>query len=77
MTIDLSLVASTTLISKSNLTLVPDALKDLITAFAGGGELTMTFQAIIPEVYEEIKDWISIIADVGFAISFMVSHVFH
>ena len=54
----------------------PDAMKGLITAFAGGGVLAMTFQAIIPEAYEEIKDWIGLIAGVGFAIAFLVSHAF-
>ena len=51
--------------------------KGLITAFAGGGVLAMTFQAIIPEAYEEIKDWIGLIAGVGFAIAFLVSHALH
>ena len=55
----------------------PDAMKGLITAFAGGGVLAMTFQAIIPEAYEEIKDWIGLIAGVGFAIAFLVSHMYH
>ena len=55
----------------------PDAMKGLITAFAGGGVLAMTFQAIIPEAYEEIKDWIGLIAGVGFAIAFLVSHLMH
>ena len=54
----------------------PDAMKGIITAFAGGGVLAMTFQAIIPEAYEEIKDWIGLIAGVGFAIAFLCSHVF-
>jgi ZIP family zinc transporter len=55
----------------------PDAMKGMITAFAGGGVLAMTFQAIIPEAYEEIKDWIGLIAGVGFAIAFLVSHSLH
>ena len=55
----------------------PDAIKGIITAFAGGGVLAMTFQAIIPEAYEEIKDWIGLIAGVGFAIAFLVSHAFY
>ena len=55
----------------------PDAMKGIITAFAGGGVLAMTFQAIIPEAYEEIKDWIGLIAGVGFAIAFLVSHAFY
>ena len=55
----------------------PDAVKGLITAFAGGGVLAMTFQAIIPEAYEEIKDWIGLLAGVGFAIAFLVSHMYH
>ena len=55
----------------------PDAMKGIITAFAGGGVLAMTFQAIIPEAYEEIKDWIGLIAGVGFAIAFLVSHLYH
>ena len=55
----------------------PSALKGLITAFAGGGVLAMTFQAIIPEAYEELKDWIGLIAGVGFAIAFLVSHMYH
>ena len=55
----------------------PDALKGIITGFAGGGALAMTFQAIIPEAYEEIKDWIGFIAGVGFSIAFLVSHAFN
>ena len=55
----------------------PDAMKGIIMAFAGGGVLAMTFQAIIPEAYEEIKDWIGLIAGVGFAIAFLVSHLYH
>jgi ZIP family zinc transporter len=52
----------------------PDAMKGFITGFAGGGVLAMTFQAIIPEAYNEIKDWIGLIAGVGFAVAFLVSH---
>ena len=37
----------------------------------------MTFQAIIPEAYQEIKDWIGLIAGAGFALSFVVLHVLH
>lgn len=55
----------------------PDALKGMIAAFAGGGVLGMTFQAIIPEAHEEIKEWIGLIAGVGFAIAFLVSHLAH
>ena len=55
----------------------PDAIKGLITAFAGGGVMAMTFQAIIPEAYEEIQDWLSVIGGTGFAIAFLVSHLFH
>ena len=55
----------------------PDAMKGLITAFAGGGVLAMTFQAIIPEAYEEIKDLIGLLAGIGFAIAFLVSHLYH
>ena len=55
----------------------PDALKGIITSFAGGGVLAMTFQAIIPEAYEEIKDRIGFIAGLGFAIAFLVSHAFN
>jgi ZIP family zinc transporter len=51
------------------------AMKGIITAFAGGGVLAMTFQAIIPEAYEEIKDWIGLIR-VWFCIAFLVSHAF-
>ena len=55
----------------------PNAIKGLITAFAGGGVMAMTLQAIIPEAYEEIKDWLSVIGGCGFAIAFLVSHLFH
>lgn len=55
----------------------PNAIKGLITAFAGGGVMAMTLQAIIPEAYEEIKDWLSVIGGFGFAIAFLVSHLFH
>ena len=55
----------------------PNAVKGLVTAFAGGGVMAMTFQAVIPEAYEEIKDWLSVIGGSGFAIAFLVSHLFH
>ena len=55
----------------------PDAIKGFITAFAGGGVMAMTFQAVIPEAYEEIQDWLSVIGGTGFAIAFLVSHLFH
>lgn len=55
----------------------PDGMKGLITSFAGGGVLAMTFQAIIPEAHQEIKDWIGLIAGAGFALAFVISHVFH
>ena len=54
----------------------PNSIKGLITAFAGGGVLAMTLQAIIPEAYEEIKDWVSVIGGSGFALAFLVSHSF-
>ena len=52
----------------------PDAMKGLITSFAGGVVLAMTFQAIIPEVFQEINNWIGLIAGAGFALAFVVSH---
>ena len=55
----------------------PNAIKGLITAFAGGGVMAMTFQAVIPEAYEEIQDWLSVIGGTGFAVAFVVSHLFH
>ncbi len=55
----------------------PNTIKGLITAFAGGGVMAMTLQAVIPEAYEEIKDWLSVLGGRGFAIAFLVSHVFH
>ena len=55
----------------------PNAIKGLITAFAGGGVMAMTLQAIIPEAYEEIKDWLSVVGGFGFAIAFLVAHLFH
>ena len=55
----------------------PDSLKAFITAFAGGGVMAMTFQAVIPEAYEEIRDWLSVVGGSGFAIAFTVSHLFH
>ena len=55
----------------------PNTIKGLITAFAGGGVMAMTLQAVIPEAYEEIKDWLSVLGGSGFAIAFLVSHVFH
>lgn len=55
----------------------PNAVKGLVTAFAGGGVLAMTFQAVIPEAYEEVKDWISILGGIGFAVAFLMSHLFH
>jgi ZIP family zinc transporter len=55
----------------------PASIKGLITAFAGGGVLAMTFQSIIPEAYEGIKDRIGLVGGIGFAIAFIVSHVFH
>ena len=53
------------------------AVKGIVTAFAGGGVMAMTFQAVIPEAYEEIKDWISILGGSGFAVAFLASHLFH
>ena len=55
----------------------PNAMKAFITAFAGGGVMAMTFQAVIPEAYEEIRDWLSVVGGIGFAIAFLVSHAFH
>ena len=55
----------------------PNAIKGFITAFAGGGVMAMTFQAVIPEAYEEIQDWLSVIGGIGFAVAFLVSHLFH
>ncbi|WP_413442716.1 ZIP family metal transporter [Synechococcus sp. MIT S1220] len=55
----------------------PAAVKGLVTAFAGGGVMAMTFQAVIPEAYEEVKDWISILGGSGFAVAFLVSHIVH
>ena len=55
----------------------PNAMKAFITAFAGGGVMAMTFQAVIPEAYEEIRDWLSVVGGSGFAIAFSVSHLFH
>ena len=55
----------------------PDSFKAFITAFAGGGVMAMTFQAVIPEAYEEIRDWLSVVGGSGFAIAFSVSHLFH
>ena len=54
----------------------PNAIKGFITAFAGGGVMAMTFQAVIPEAYEEIQDWLSVIGGIGFAVAFLVSHLF-
>ena len=54
----------------------PNTVKGLITSFAGGGVMAMTLQAVIPEAYEEIKDWLSVIGGSGFAIAFLVSHLF-
>ena len=55
----------------------PKAVKGLVTSFAGGGVMAMTFQAVIPEAYEEVKDWISILGGSGFAVAFLVSHLFN
>ena len=38
--------------------------------------MAMTFQAVIPEAYEEIQDWLSVIGGIGFAVAFLVSHLF-
>jgi ZIP family zinc transporter len=54
-----------------------NVIKGLITAFAGGGVMAMTFQTVIPEAYEEINDWLSVIGGFGFAVAFLVSHLFH
>ncbi len=50
--------------------------KAALTAFAGGGVLAMTFNTIVPEAYEETHDSISILGGIGFAIAFVVSHIF-
>lgn len=54
-----------------------DNLKGVIVGFAGGGVLAMTLQAVVPECYEEIKDWIGILAGVGFIIAFIFTHYLH
>ena len=50
--------------------------KGALTAFAGGGVLAMTLNNVIPEAYEEVHDQISILGGIGFAVAFIVSHVF-
>ena len=50
--------------------------KAAMTAFAGGGVLAMTLNNIIPEAYEDVHDQISILGGIGFAIAFIVSHLF-
>ena len=55
----------------------PNTLKGLIRSFAGGGVMAMTVQAVKPEAYEEIEDWLSVVGGSEFAIAFFVSHLFH
>ena len=50
--------------------------KAAMTAFAGGGVLAMTLNNVIPEAYEDVHDQISILGGIGFAIAFIVSHLF-
>lgn len=50
--------------------------KGAMTAFAGGGVLAMTLNNVIPEAYEEVNDQISILGGIGFAVAFIVSHLF-
>jgi ZIP family zinc transporter len=50
--------------------------KAAMTAFAGGGVLAMTLNNVIPEAYEEVNDQISILGGIGFAVAFIVSHLF-
>ena len=50
--------------------------KAAMTAFAGGGVLAMTLNNVIPEAYEDVHDQISILGGIGFAVAFIVSHLF-
>jgi len=51
--------------------------KSGIMAFAGGGVLAMTLEAVIPEAYAETHHWVSILGATGFIVSFCLSHAFH
>ena len=50
--------------------------KGALTAFAGGGVLAMTLNNVVPEAYEEVHDLISVLGGIGFAVAFIVSHIF-
>lgn len=49
-------------------------LKSGIMAFAGGGVLAMTLEAVVPEAYSETHHWVSILGASGFTIAFYLSH---
>lgn len=49
-------------------------LKSGIMAFAGGGVLAMTLEAVVPEAYSETHHWVSILGATGFTIAFYLSH---
>ena len=55
----------------------PDALKAMLSAFAGGGVLAMTLQTVVPEAYEETHDWVSLLGGLGFALAFCIVVLFH
>lgn len=48
--------------------------KSGIMAFAGGGVLAMTLEAVVPEAYSETHHWVSILGAAGFTIAFYLSH---
>ena len=55
----------------------PSGVKAVMTSLAGGGVLAMTLQTVIPEAWEETHDAISLLAGLGFAAAFFVSHMWH
>lgn len=51
-----------------------DHLVSLTMSFAAGAILSMIVNTMIPEAYEEEKDWTGIITAFGFLVSFLASH---